>query len=369
MSYRRGHRALTEQGYAWLAALADPVGKEGAPDRPMLEAELSVLVDAAAAHGILPAMARNVRRLFADLGPSAIVSGPDAGRRVAETLAELDRRIVLLTGHSLLLAHHAQRVAAALADRALPASIVKGPVFSRRLFPQPSDRGFTDIDILVDTAALDAIADILTDLGFRQAFDSNRDPLGHGEYKWVLPGNGAVLVEVQTNLIHSPNLGKGLRFRHHDLLAAGAGDPEDATALLLVAAIHGAAGHQFERLQPAVDVLQAARGAAGPIDRIRLARVSAAVGATAALQTALDISARLFDEPKALEIANALAPAPWRLLRRALLSPAVALRAQTDGAGRDSWRRGAVREIFRRVGRPAGPDEGGTQQTSNPGHA
>ena len=69
-------------------------------------------------------------------------------------------------------------------------------------------------------------------------------------------------MEVQTNLIHSPNLGTGIRLRYADLLAAGGGDPENATALLLLAAVHGAAGHQFERLQPAVDVLQAARGAA-----------------------------------------------------------------------------------------------------------
>jgi hypothetical protein len=333
------------------------MGKAGVPGRPLPEADLSVLVDAAAAHGVLPATARNLRRLSSDLGPSAIVSGAYAERCVAEMLAELDRRIVLLTGHSLLLAHHARRIATAAADQALPASIVKGPVFSRRLFPQPSDRNFTDIDILVAPAALDAMAEILRGLGFRQAPDDNRDPLEHGEYKWVLPGNDAVLVEVQTNLIHSPNLGKGIRFRHDDLLRAGAGDPEDATALLLVAAIHGAAGHQFERLQPAVDVLQAARGAAGPIDKARLARVSASVGATAAVQTALDVSARLFNEPGARELANALAPAPWRKLRSTLLSPAVALRAQADRAGRDSWRRRAVREIFRRVGRPADPGE------------
>ena len=54
---------------------------------------------------------------------------------------------------------------------------------------------------------------------------------------------------------------------HRRVMHAGNGDAENPTALLMVAAIHGAAGHQFERLQPAIDVLQAARGVAGPIDR------------------------------------------------------------------------------------------------------
>ncbi len=352
MSYRVSHRPLTLNGYAWLSAAADPNGKDAQPGPPIPPVELALLIEAAAAHGVLPAVARNLRRYSIDFGASAIVADVDAEQCIAKTLSELDSRLVLLSGRSLLLSHHAQRIAKALAAENLPAAIIKGPVFSRRLYPQPADRSFTDIDILVASASLEAAAKILHRLGFAPASSEDCSDHEYGEYKWLLPGNDLILVEVQSNLIHSARLGNGIRFGFADLSAAGDGNTEDATALLLLAAIHGAAAHQFERLQPAIDVLQAARGAAGPINRVRLARVAGMVGATAALQTALDLSARLFDESDALEIANVLSPAPWRRLRRALLSPAVVIRAQARGAGLDSWRRRGVREIIRRVGKP-----------------
>ena len=352
MSYRMGHQPLTLNGYAWLSAAADPNGKDALPGPPIPPGELALLIEAAAAHGVLPAVARNLRRCCVDFGASAIVSDVDAEQRIANAFRELDSRLVLLTGQSLLLSHHAQRIAKALAAEDLAAAIIKGPVFSRRLYPRPADRSFTDIDILVSSASLEATAEILRRLGFAPAPSENRSGHDHGEYKWLLPGNDLILVEVQSNLIHSARLGNGIRFGFADLSAAGDGNTEDATALLILAAVHGAATHQFERLQPAIDVLQAARGAAGPINRVRLARIADMIGATAALQTALDIAAQLFQESEAREIADSLSPAPWRRLRRGLLSPAVVIRAQARSAGLDSWRRRAVREIIRSVGKP-----------------
>ena len=352
MSYRVGHEPLTAGAYAWLSAGADPVARRSPPPHAVSRGELAILIEAAFAHGVLPAMARSLQRFSVEFGPSVIVSDPNASGCVADALRQIDRHLVILAGQSLLLAHHARRIAAAFASDALPACVVKGPVFSQRLYPQPSDRSFTDIDVLIAPAALQASATILKRLGFVLAPRENREGRDDGEYKWLLPGSDVVLVEVQTNLIHSPNLGTGIRLRYADLLAAGGGDPENATALLLLAAVHGAAGHQFERLQPAVDVLQAARGAAGPIDRDRLAHVAAATGATAAVQSALDLAAKLFDETAAQQLADALTATSWRRLRRLVLSPAIVLRSQARKAGCDSWRRRVFREIIRRTGKP-----------------
>jgi hypothetical protein len=310
------------------------------------------LIEAAAAHGVLPSAGRHLRAISAARGASAIVSAPDASARVDEALSEIDRRLVLVAGLNMLIGHHAGRITEAFARAALPACIVKGPVFARRLYARPSDRGFTDLDLLVAPDALDACATILRDLGFVMAPGDPRHTVAHAEYKWTLPGNDLLLIEVQTNLIHSPNLFSGISLSYADVLAAGDGDPEDATALLLVAAVHGAAGHQFDRLQPAVDVLMAVRGAAGPINRERLDRVARRIGASVALHAALDLVARLFKERAARDLAAALSPAPWALLRRKLLSPAVALRAQAEAASRDSWRRRALREMIRRGGTP-----------------
>jgi hypothetical protein len=229
---------------------------------------------------------------------------------------------------------------------------VKGPVFAEKLYPRASDRSFTDIDILVAPNALPACSLILRELGFAPAPSPLGDGRDYGEYKWILPGHPFLLIEAQTDLIHSPSLRSGIRFRHSDLMAAGNGCGSDATAILMLAAVHGAAGHQFERLQPVVDVLQAARGMAGPIDIDRLVRVAADTGAGAAIQTALDLAAKLFSESSARQLADALRAVPWRRVRRRLVSPSVVLRAQGRNGGRDSWRRRALREMIRKIGRP-----------------
>jgi hypothetical protein len=301
---------------------------------------------------VLPAVARSLHYFFDEFGPSAIVSGANASHSIECAFTHIDRRIVTLVGQRLLLVHHSRNIAAAFAHDALPACIVKGPVFSNRLYPQPADRSFTDIDILVAPAALEASAEILSRLGFVPASEDDRGGNDHREHKWLLTGNDMVLVEVQTDLIHSPRLGVGIRLSYADLIAAGGGDPEDATALLLVAAVHGAAGHQFERLQTLVDVLQVARGAAGLIDRDRLAHVAAATGATLAVEVALDLAARLFDETAARHLADAFSTRWWHKLQHLLVSPAIVLRSQARNAARDSWRRRAFREVIRRTGKP-----------------
>jgi hypothetical protein len=312
---------------------------------------VTALLDAAAAHGVAPAAARNLRNLAADGDAANVVADHRNAEQILQRACdEVDRRVVLLAGRNLLLAHHAGRISAAFEHAALPACIVKGPVFARRLYPTPTDRSFTDIDILVDPAFQAASAEILTDLGFTPAPEADEAPRDQSERKWLFRENPIVMVELQTNLVHSPNLRTGIHLDYSELIAAGAGDSEDATALLMLAAVHGAAGHQFERLQLTVDILLAARGMAGQIDMRRLDHMARKTGALAALQSALDLTARLYGEPAARDIANALSPLPWRRLRGSLVTPAVALRAQSRTAPWDSWRRRALRDMIRRMG-------------------
>ena len=334
MSFRVGHLPLSSNGCAWLAALCDPQLAGRGPKRPIAAHEVPVLIEAASAHGVLPAVARNIREVLPV--PAALDAQPD----LAGVLQGIDRHLVLVAGQCLLLRHHASRIATVIAERALEACVVKGPSFARRLYPNPAERSFTDIDILAAPSAVDAVSEALRGLGF---VESGERGTNARELKWSLPGNEIILVELQTDLIHSSRL--DIRLTYADLLAAGAGDPEDATALLLVAAVHGVAGHQFERLQPAVDLLQAVRGAAGPIDAARLVNVAAATGASTALQTGLDLVSTLFNAKEATGLADLVKPAPWRRIRKALLTAPVVLRSQANMAARDSWRRRAIREI------------------------
>lgn len=348
MSVRAGHDVLSSGARHWLVALSDPLGRARKPAQPLRPDDLDVVVEAASAHGVLPAVARNLRAMAVD----HVVSGSGPQPLLDRVRAALEQRVVVVTGQSMLLLHHGRRISSAMSQQSIPAVVVKGPVFAETLYPEPSDRSFTDIDILVTQGSLPALSAILRDLGFTAASSPPGNGRDYREYKWTLTGHPLVLIEAQTDLIHSPSLRSGIRLRHSDLMAVGNGRSTDATALLMLAAVHGAAGHQFERLQPIVDVLQAARGVAGPVDVDRLVRIASDTGASSAIQTALDLTADLFDEPSARRIADAFRAVPCRALRRRLLSPSVVLRAQDRNGGRDSWRRRALREIIRRIGRP-----------------
>jgi hypothetical protein len=350
MAYRVGHHPLGAAATGWLPFLADPVSRTPRRPRPMSPAALMHLAKAGFAHGVAPAMRRHLQRFADELGAGALVSGPDPAATLGQALAELDRRRILLAGQSLMLAHHARQIGAAFERDGVTAAVVKGLVFAERLYPLRAERTFTDVDLLLSPEAVEAAVAILSRLGYVPASDVDAHDNARRELQWLLPGNDTVLIELQTDLIHSTSLRGGVRFGYDAFLAAGNGDPGDATAQLFVAAIHGAAGHQFERLQPAIDVVQAARGAAGPIDEDRMIRVARTTGSTAALQSALDLVAQLFDEPAALRLADALAPAPWRAVRRHVVTPAVVLRAQAGTAWRDSWRRRGLREMIRRAG-------------------
>ncbi|MCC6888154.1 MAG: nucleotidyltransferase family protein [Hyphomicrobiales bacterium] len=351
MSKRAGHAPLSPEAREWLVFLCDPEPHRQMPSRRLCPHGVEQFADAVCAHGVGSTVVRNLRALDQRGRSTLLFDAADGAAQCAQLCRSLADRLVPLAAQMLLLEHHARLLSGAFAGRALAAHVVKGPVFARRLYPRPADRTFTDIDVLVAPASLAASLAALRELGFVPASPADAEPRDRGEHKWLWPGREFVMIELQTDLIHSANLGSGIRLSYDDLLAAGAGNPEDATALLLVAAVHAAAGHQFERLQTCVDVLQAARGAAGPVDGQRLAIVAAATGATAALQSALDLAARMFDEPAAAALADAMPQGPWRRLRRRLVTPPVVLRAQGRGAGMDSWRRRALRDMIRRSGR------------------
>jgi Uncharacterised nucleotidyltransferase len=345
MSYRVGHPPLSSAGYAWLSVLSNPDMEYPIAGKMRSHGEIAWLAEAASAHGVLPVFTRNLRKFMTTFDASSILVGPQAEETISRTLCDLDERLTLITGRSLLLTHYQRQISLAIEEKGLDAAIIKGPVFARRLYEKHSDRSFTDIDILVDPRSLQATIELVSGLGFVEGANPTPQRKAQSEFKWVLPGNDSILIEIQTNLIHSADANRGIRLTYADLLAAGEGNPEDATALLLVAAVHGLVGHQLERLQPAVDVLQAVRGKGGPIDESRLLDITSALGATKALQTALDVVGAIFTERRAADLADLFAPCSWRRLRATLLAPTVVLRSQASDAGRDSWRRKIIRKI------------------------
>lgn len=303
---------------ALLCQLADPER----PPPPILDATqdaaIRTLTEAAEQHGVYAIVARKLR-------------ATRLARRLAGSAAD-DGRIISAAGQVLLLQHHAVRIMARLSEAKVPAAIVKGPVFARRLYPVASDRPFTDIDVMVDLADIPRANDIIAGAGFELAEKAGRDRSGHyQEFKWYR-AEGAILIELHANLVHYPGLRRRVSFGLPELLLLGDGDPEAPGALLGVAIIHAACGHKFHRLRFLVDILQAARALPPETTAAFVSNVGR-IGMTLEAAAALALTSRLFAEPRAIALAEALArnaPRGRRLaldLSRRLLTPKAVLDA------------------------------------------
>ncbi|RVA20584.1 hypothetical protein EN935_33445, partial [Mesorhizobium sp. M7D.F.Ca.US.004.03.1.1] len=148
--------SLTAAEERLLLRSADP---EAAPVGEDLSAKtLSALLDNAEFHGILPIMLRKLQ----ESGDAQLPR--DAGLR--DRLEDLRQKATIATGQSMLLQYHGDRIMKGLAADNVPARIVKGPVFARKLYRNVADRPFTDIDILVEPANLARANRVIAACGF-----------------------------------------------------------------------------------------------------------------------------------------------------------------------------------------------------------
>ena len=96
--------------------------------------------------------------------------------------------------------------------------------------------------------------------------------------------------------MNSPTVRQGLSVTYEDLKPREAGDPMgdslSPAVVLLIAAVHAAASHSFDKLQQLCDIAQLARGAAGEIDVPQLSAMTRATCAGLALRAALGLSGR-----------------------------------------------------------------------------
>jgi predicted RNA-binding Zn ribbon-like protein len=339
------HEALAGSGESWLIHFADPARRVSAPSGFFDSAQIETLLAAAESHGVLPAVVRALGALLKSRGHRTSGDGHFAAALEAARL-----RLAYQTGFGMRLSHHAAKAMQAFAAAGVTGTIVKGAVFARRLYPDPSLRTFTDADILVPADHRDAAAAVMRELGFELFEFEDRRGKDYHEQKWLLRAQHNVMIEVHSNLVHSPKLrgGEGgMSVRYEDVIAAGEGDANAPTALLLVAAAHAAVGHQFDRLQHLVDVVQAARGAAGAVDPRRLADVARQCGVALAVAAALDLAGRTFREATATELARLTMPGRLHRLPSLMLSPALVLRAQSKDRARGSWRRKLFRQALR----------------------
>lgn len=351
---------------SWLPILADPTGvRMPLPARPMTPRQLERLVERADLHGVLPAVVDHLSALAREQGPERIVTG--AGQTsLDELLAPARQRLLDRATCCLLLRAQLREIIAAFISTGIPAIVLKGADVADRLYPSPHLRPFTDIDLLVPPGARHAAGENLTRLGYQPLAARMKHAEGYAECSFHRSGTPGGVVEIHWNLVNSPTLRRAVSVEYADLQwlpdenedrhrqETSAPVPilwphPSPAGLLLIAAVHGATGHQFDRLQLLCDVCLAVRGAAGEIDESYLAQTIDTTGAGRAMAMALHLAGTLLNEPKCHALAGRLhCPRPG-LFSRMLLSPGVVLRGH---ARCDSFRRQLFRSMLKRKARP-----------------
>ncbi len=342
---------------AWLLALTDPLGPRGPLPQSRLRApEMDWLVREALRHGVLPACVTNLGNAADRFGAGRVVrsipGGPAAGKVLADALSEGRRMLRSQRALSLVLRRQLRQIGRAVASRSLPVTVIKGAEFADRLYPRPALRPFTDVDLLALHEAVPAVEHLLEGLGYRPVPAPDRKyARGYGERTWRLARGPGGAVEVHWNLVNSPSQRRAVSVRYGDLALAESRNEMGFTvaspaSLLLVAAVHGALGHRFDRLQGLSDLCQAARGAAGEPDVAWLREACRRTGASAAMAAALHLGARALREPACSRLAERLGSAGPGRFCAMLVSPGVVVNSE----GRlPKLRRQMLREALKRL--------------------
>jgi hypothetical protein len=313
----------------WLIYCADPLGpvRERRPATPIPLAHADHLVDQASAHGVICALLRHFPPFTED----------PAFEPVKEKVRSRHRDGL---GWNMVLRSHGDAVMAEASE--LPVTVVKGPVFARKIYPEPAFRCYGDIDLLAAPQAVSRLGAILTKHGFELVNSSpETDPQ---EWSWLHRENDKLLIEVQTDLVHAPSLRRAFSLTY-DMIAD---EPQGPAALLLVALLHGALGQHYSKLQHIVDICQAVRALDGDSERRRFEILVERANARFVCVTGLEIVGRMLAEPRCVELARTLGSVRYGRLAHLLIDRSVVMSTQDGSRWLHSWRRQVFRWLSKR---------------------
>lgn len=308
---------------AWLLRLALP-DCAGVSDLPALSpAGFSRLGELARHHGVLPSVVMNAAKL------------------TSHHVAALQESLLGPAAFAITLRLRLSPVLGALQQRDVPAVVLRGPDFADRLYPQPGLRLFTDLDILVPRGRLDDAGEALRAIGYELRHIKNlkhTDP--YGEQLWKHPDHGQEQVEIHWNLVNSPVLQRRVSVELGDLSCEPGTRRLSPASLLLMAAVHGATSHSFDRLQILCDIRQIARL---NVDAEELAAACRRTGSAFSVVAGLGLAERAFRDDACRRLRRQLAADS--LFARCVLTPRVVLR---PGLFVNKWRRQLFRELLKR---------------------
>jgi hypothetical protein len=334
----------------WLLALADPEGARGfLPGRRLNVPGVVSLCLLANRHGVLPAVLRQVECLLRD-EPAKLLADARAVSEVSQAMGQVKSRLAQRSAIAMFLGAEAQRLVGEFAAAGAETIVLKGVDFAVRLYAHSALRTFGDIDLLVRMGDWKAVEATMARLGYSTRETRLKYAGGYSERTREHPEMPGAMVEVHDNLVNSPTIRRGVSVRLEDLPFEHGPDgrPRAAPAgLLIIAAVHGAASHGFEKVQHLCDIVQVVRGRAGPVDEKSLQECVAKTGAGLSLATALDLTARSLNEPACTQLLGRLELRWPRRMVRLLMTPAVVVRSQGAHRRGVTWRRRTLRQMLK----------------------
>jgi hypothetical protein len=334
--------------YRWLTWLADPQRRGQPPPAPISTRQVRMLTSEAERHGVLPAVLRALTDLDRTTGPITILRAENdrtAHFALRAVIEDAHVKVVRQVGLAELLRHVQSEIVADLNARGIPVMVIKGSTFADSLYPDAVLRPFTDIDLLVSERDAASAGEVLIAAGLkREARSGSKHGDRYAEEKWSHPVLGRYPVELHWDLLPSPKLRRAISISFEDLASLSSRAP--VTSLLLIAAIHGAAGHGFENLRQVIDVAQAARRTAGSFDPAPLLELAERTNSRAAIVSALLVAGRILNDPDCKKLAEMLGIGRSDRFLAKLLSPEVVLWNYGSSRALRSWRRQAFREAL-----------------------
>jgi hypothetical protein len=342
---------------SWLTILADPLGVNRAAPDGLLAEEWRSLFEMADAHGVLPTVVQGLKSRLRQTDASRLLISSQQRCEPSilfdQLLATSLTRMRQLAAFTSLLRIRSDEVQLALGRAGVPAMVIKGADFAYRLYPRSCLRPFRDIDLLVPRRAIERAEDVLEALGYRREAEPTGKYQGeYGEASWRHSGPVPILLELHWNLVNSPAQRRVVSLSYEDLqreLLQCRGvsiEQPSSAAILLIASVHAALGHRFDRLQMLCDICQASREVAGPIDTDWLTEAATRTGGGMSLRMGLRLAERLFDEPACAQLSRRLRLAPVGHAWKLLLDQSLVLRSQSTV---NKLRRQGIREVLKRA--------------------
>ena len=134
-----------------------------------------------------------------------------------QALAGAKGRLIGRAALSLMIRGQIREIAAEFRAAGVPVAVLKGADFADHLYPDPSLRPFTDLDLFVPEARVPEAEKAISRLGYVPHEASMKYGSGYGERSWVRPDRHEGTVEIHWNLVNSPTIRRGVGVAWEDL--------------------------------------------------------------------------------------------------------------------------------------------------------